>query len=557
MAMSPSPTWVYPDGDDKAVRAIADALGCPEPLATVLVNREIDTAASAQQYLNPTLNATHDPTTLPDIDPALDRVRDAIEWSDSILVFADRDIDGISGAAILVTLLEGCGAEVDYLVPGKYEGYGLKPDHVDEAASRGTDLLVTVDAGTTAHDSITAAADLGIDTIVTDHHTPERELPDALAVVNPSRLDSDYPNPDLAGGGVAYKLGEALVDRYYDDTLDDYRRFALPLAALATLGDYRTLSHENRAIVREGFDRLDSCELPGLLQTADHVGVSTMKDLGWSLIPLLNAAQEDRAGEFMLEVLLERDDVSGYIETLEAYREERRAQRRDQREHIEACFRVQCDPEEDAIFLIETEEYTGSSAMHGLSEQWGKPVVTYRRRNGYYQGGGRSDPDVNFIELFDACSDLLDDHWGHPGAAGFRVDTDALNAFTERLTAVFEERYDPEALRPTVEIDAVLGPDAVDDHLFDQLQSLAPFGNGNPEPTFLVEAVEIDSCRFFGSDGDHCNLQPAEVDTFTIVSWGGRGTFGDMDTPVTLDLVGKLDYDDFAGKPRLVVEDAR
>lgn len=557
--MSPSTesTWIRPEIDATAVNRFADELGCPEAIAAILHSRGLDSPEDARQFLHPTLEDCYDPFDLPDIDPAVDRLHSAIAHQESILVFADRDIDGVSGAGILVTLLEDYNAEVDYLIPDKYDGYGLSEDHIDEAASRGTDLVVTVDAGTTAHDPIDRATSTGIDVIVTDHHVPEEGLPHARSIVNPSRNDSDYPNPDLAGGAVAYKLGEAFLQRHDDDTLDEFRRFGLPLAALATLGDYRDLTIENRAIVREGFERLDTCQLPGLLQTAEHVGVSTMKDLGWSLIPLLNAAQEDRAGEFMLEVMLDHGNWQTDIETLETYRQQRREQRQEQREHLEECVRQQCNPHEDAIFIIETEQYTGSSAMHAISEQWGKPVVTYRPKNGHYQGGGRSDPDVDFVELFEACSEWLDDYWGHPGAAGFRVSSDNLEPFRERLRTVFSERYDTEDLGPTLEIDAVLEPTEIDNSLPDQLQALAPFGNGNPEPMICVPGVKIIECETFGNNDAHLKLLPNDGLGFSAISWNGSDAFEGIEVPVSLDIVGTIESDDFAGQPRIVIEDLR
>lgn len=555
MSDSADPEWVIASPDPDVVNALCTALQCPPSVATILANRGIDNPTDADRFLHPSLDDLHDPFDLPDLEVAVDRIRDAIDDDERVCIFADRDIDGVSGAAILVTLLEGCGAEVDYVVPGKYEGYGLKHDHVAEMHRRGSDLLVTVDAGTTAHEPIDQAK---IDVIVTDHHTPDEHVPDALACVNPRLPNSAYPHEHLAGGAVAYKVAEGLVSTTYADTLDDFRRFALPLAALATLGDYCQLNLENRAIVREGFNRIEDCELPGILETATHCGVDTMKDLSWSLIPLLNAAQEDRSGEVMLEVLLADDDaVDTYVESLEAYREQRRRERQEQRVHLEGCFDDQCDPEQDPLFLIETERYAGGMTAKGLSEKWGKPVVTYRRKNGFYQGGGRTDQEVDFIDLFEDCADLLDDYWGHPGAAGFRLQPENLSAFRERLLHVFTERYDPTDLRPVVDIDARIDQSDIEDDLIEFIDVLQPYGSGNPEPTFLLEGVVIKRIEHFGKTGRHCKLYIDDTDSISIVYWNGFEDFETTSPPIRSDIVGNVEFDEYTNQPRIVLQDYR
>lgn len=555
MSISVDPEWVISSPDPNVVNALCTELQCPPSIATILANRGIDNPAEADQFLHPSLDDLHDPFDLPDLDIAVDRIRDAIYDDERICVFADRDIDGVSGAAILVTLLEGCGAEVDYVVPGKYDGYGLKRDHVIEMHHRDVDLLVTVDAGTTAHAPIDRAE---IDVIVTDHHTPDDRVPDALACVNPRLPNSQYPHEHLAGGAVAYKVCEGLVSTTYAETIDDFRRFSLPLAALATLGDYCRLTLENRAIVREGFNRIDECELPGVFETAAHCGVETMKDLSWSLIPLLNAAQEDRSGEVMLEVLLaDEHDVTTYVESLEEYRDKRRRERREQRAHLEACFDEQCDPDQDPLFLIETDRYAGGMIAKGLSEEWGKPVVTYRRKNGVYQGGGRTDQDVDFIELFEECSDLLDDYWGHPGAAGFRLPEGNLPAFRERLLQVFTKRYDPTDLRPVLDIDARITPSDIGDDLIEFLDSLQPYGSGNAEPTFLFEGVDIQKIECFGREDQHCKLYIGGPDSIPLVYWNGQEDFETTSPPIHGDVVGNVEFDNYTNQPRIILQDHR
>ncbi len=566
--MSVDTEWVFQTPDPGTVRRLVTELGVPEPVARAVANRGYTDPRSARRFLEPSPAEINRPSSLPDIGAAVERIEAALDRDETIAVYADRDVDGISGAAVLVTLLRDLEAAVEYCVPGKWDGYGLHADHVDELAASGTDLLLTVDCGTTALEEVGRANDAGLDVVVTDHHQPEERLPEAVACVNPRRDDSAYPHDGLAGGAVAFKLGQALVESRAPTRIERYHRYALPLAALATVGDYVPLDLENRAIVREGFDRLFDCGLVGLVETASHVGVESVRDVSWSLVPLLNAGQEAEAGEFTLEVLLERDPArcSTAIERLEGYREERRRERAERREHLRECVEAQIDPETADVLVVEVQRYVGGGAMSQLSEEWGRPVVTYRRRDGGYRGGGRTAPDVDLLEVFEASSDLLEEYWGHPGAAGFKVSPGNLEPFVAGIAETVRTRYEVDAFRPTVEIDGRLDPDRLDRSLLEELARLEPFGNGNAEPEYLLEGVEVARCEFFGDDERHCKLFPAgdaEEVAFTVVCWDGAGSFEDVvdgglvADPAVYDIVGTLSFDDYAGTPQVNVTDYR
>lgn len=550
--------WTFESVDRELAGRLCSTLGCPEPVAACLVNRGLADPDEAARYLRPSLEDLHDPIALPDAKLAVDRMGRALQNGDNIAVFADRDIDGIAGAAIIDRLLAGFDQPVLTKIPGKYDGYGLKVEYIDEIVAADVDVLVTVDAGTTAIDPIDRAGERGIDTIVLDHHSPPDEEPNVAAHVNP-RLDrSDYPHDGLAGGGVAFKIGQALFEATGEDAIEEYYKYGLPLAALATVGDYAELTTENRAIVRGGFERLEDCDLPGLINAVGHVGVDSLRDLGWSLIPLLNAGQEHRDGSFMLEVILAEDDArfQEHLDRLERYREQRREDRRERKAHLDDCIERQVDPETDAILLVETERYVGGGSMYDVSGSFGKPVVAYRRKGTGYQGGGRSDQDVDLYALFGACEDLTEDVWGHPGAAGFRVDEANIDAYLRCLDAEFRQRYDPQDLRPTIEVDARLEPTSLERDLVDAIEELRPFGNGNPEPRFLIEDLEVSQRQWFGRNNEHFKLRPT-VGSFTAVSWQATGRYEEVDAGARLDLVGTLAWDEYEGLPRVTIEDWR
>jgi single-stranded-DNA-specific exonuclease len=551
--MTVEPEWVHPSPDPASVRRLVEALDCSNVLASVLATRGVTDPDEAAQWLSPSTEAIHDPGGLPDLESAVDRLDSAVTAGESVLVYADRDVDGVTGCAALRPLLSDLGASVDSHVPGKYEGYGLDADILADHTAAGTDLVVAVDCGTTAKDAIDTAVDAGTDVVVVDHHDPDDRLPAATACVNPRRADSSYPNSDLAAGALAWKVGQALLTTHDPVRIESYHQRTLPLAAVATVGDYMPLTLENRAIVREGFDRLPDSGLPGLERTAEHCDVDSLRDLGWSLIPLLNAAQEADSGHVMLDVLLARDrqQVDTLIEQLEDYREDRRQERAERMAHLQACFDSQVDPE-DPAYVVRTDDYVGGAAMNDLSQEWYRPVFTYRRKNDRYKGGARSAPAVDLLEVLASCEDLLDDYWGHPGAAGFEMDLNEPAPFEQRVTEVITNNYDVEAFRPTLDIDAVLEPNALHVGNVEEIEALAPFGTDHDEPLVLVEGVEFDEFDQFGNGDDHWKGHPVEGE-FEVLDWGGE-TLPAVEAGRAYDVAGSLSEDGWSGGVILDVE---
>jgi single-stranded-DNA-specific exonuclease len=528
-------------------------------LASVLVNRGIKDPAAAEHALDPRASDLHPPRRLPDIETAVNRIEAAIELEEDVWIFSDRDVDGITGLTILLTLLQEFDISATPRVPGKWDGYGLSEDAVAEFIDHEVDLLVAVDCGTTAHEAIGQATNGGIDVVVIDHHDPDETLPAMTACVNPRRSDSDYSNPNLAAGALAWKVGQALVETIEPLNIEDFHRKALPLAAVATLGDYMSLTVENRAIIREGYARLEKCDRPGLVQTADHCGVESMRDISWSLVPLLNAAQEAESGELMLELLMERDAVriETLIERLEAFRTERKQQRSERLAHLEACFRDQVDTHSGMVFFIETEQYVGGGPMSELSDRYYRPVITYRSAEGGYKGGGRTAPDVDLLELYQACDDLLETYWGHPGAAGFRVAEENLTPFKRALRETLRDRYDPDAFRPTIDVDVTVEPTALSVTTVEELDRLGPFGSNHDQPLVLIENVDIAHGEWFGDENAHWKGRLAGTEDVTIIDWNGDTIEPDNELPISCDIAGTLSIDDYMDSVAVTLEALR
>ncbi|WP_254863074.1 single-stranded-DNA-specific exonuclease RecJ [Halovivax gelatinilyticus] len=553
------PEWVEPEFDPGTVESLAESLDCSSVLASVLVSRGYTDPVEAERALDPAVEAIHSPAQLPDIDAIVSRLDAAVERDEFVAVFSDRDVDGITGSAILTSVFEDLGVSPVSRAPEKWDGYGVSEEHVAELVSEGVELLVLVDCGTTAHDPIDQAIDAGMDVVVIDHHDPEATLPAASACVNPRRADSEYPNLDLAAGALAWKVGQAFVEARAPLRIAEYHEMALPLAAVATLGDYMPLTVENRAIVREGFSRLSESDLPGLDQTVDHCGVESMRDIGWSLVPLLNAAQEAESGELMLELLLAEDagEIEELIDRLEGYRADRRRQRAERLAHLEACIDEQLDPSSVDVVFVETDQYVGGGPMSEVSSRWQRPVITYRRSDTGYRGGGRTAPDIDLLELYEACDELLETYWGHPGAAGFRVSEANLAPFKRRLTETLRTRYDPADLRPSIDVDATVEPTTLTPGLVEDFDRFGPYGSGHDEPIVLIENVDIVSAEWFGSDDSHWKGIPGQGAGVTFIDWNGDVVESVGFPSGACDIAGTLSIDSFDGSVTVSVKAIR
>ena len=547
------PEWILRKPDESAVEAIVERLDCHPVLARALVNRGIEDPETARRFLEPTLADCHDPADLPDVKPALRRLARALHGDERVVIHGDRDVDGVAGTAILREVFRSGGLSVHTTIPGKWDGYGLDVETIEELAAMDTDLLVTVDCGTTAVGPIDRADELGIDVIVTDHHEPEPPPPEPLALINPRRADADYPNPSLAGAGVAYKLAQVFGDGVglEPETVADS---GLALAGLATMADYVPLTVENRALARAGFERLQGGDRPGLTAAMDRQGVETIRDVTWSLVPLLNGSKEDPDGDLLLELFAtrDRDRAEAILDRFEDFRAERKAERAEQLAHLEACLDGALGGQLDAdapVIWVEVERYVGGVPLSRVAERYGRPVVALRHDDGVVKASARGAGSVDLVGAFARHGERLETFWGHPGAAGFRVRRDRLEVVRRAITDEIAERYDPAELRPTVEIDAAVEPAAVDADLVTGLQALYPCGTDNPEPTVLVSGLEVERLERFGSEDEHVRLVPAADDAVGAVHWGGAGAVSALTPPVVLDLVGTLVLDDWGGSP--------
>ena len=550
--------WITRPCDWARVEVLAEELGVSETTATVLVRRGLDDPAEARSFLAAE-SPGHDPLALGDMATAVARIRAAVAAGKRICVHGDYDVDGISATAVCVLVLRELGAAVEWRLPSRFdEGYGLAPETIEQLAADGVDLVVTVDCGITAVDEVARARELGLDVIVTDHHRPADTLPDCPVVAT---RPSDYPCPDLCGTGVVHTLARALLG-------DEHPALArtLDLVALATIADVVPLVDENRALAAQGLRVLARTHRPGLqaLMRSARVDPAAVDAtaVGFRLAPRINAAGRLGRPDVALELLL--TDDAAEAERLAAQLEELNRERQSVEERIlrEAVARVESwSPAERARRGYVLWDETWHEGVNGivasrLVERFNRPVVLIAQSATGWKGSGRSVPAFDLHGALGACSEHLERYGGHRAAAGLSIATEQLEAFREAFAAHADAVLTDSDLRTVTPIDAIVPAHALTLELAEELDRLAPFGLGNPEPTLLVASVEAVSASVVG-EGKHLRfrIRQHERDGGSAIAFGLGKQLDRLQQPGRYDVAFRLKENRWNGTvaPQLVV----
>ena len=496
--------WTIPESDPAGVAGLARALGLTAPAARVLWARGYRTVEQATRFLEPTIADLLDPGLLKDMPAAVDRLRRAIEKKERILLYGDYDVDGTSAVVILKKGLDLLGGNASFHVPHRLkDGYGMKSEVVEEAAAAGVSLIVSVDTGIRANDVVRHATTLGIDVIVTDHHLPETELPPAVAVLNPNRPDCGYPEKNLCGAGVAFKLMDALIRAFGWEQGRRERLIdsLLKLVAIATVADVVPLTGENRVIVKRGLAGLDRVRNPGLRALLDVSGFPegespSAGQVAFRVAPRINAAGRMASAADVIEMFLTED--ADRARALAAKLHELNADRQQTEAEIARAIFEQCVEQpvtdHDAALVFAGEGWhrgvVGIVASR-VVERFHRPAFVLGLENGMAQGSGRSIPVFHLLEALEAMPELFGKFGGHRQAAGLTLDAAKVEEFRERLRAYAGERLTPADFERELAIDAEIAGEEIDDRSVADILRLAPFGFGNPAPMFAVRGVEI------------------------------------------------------------------
>ena len=505
--------WAFPAEPDTSGLRTA---GLPHVVARLLVNRGIDTSRKLQSFLNPPHRLPYDPQRLTGMDAAVRRLYRAIQSGETVAVFGDFDVDGITGTAIILEGLSALGVPViPYLPSRSEEGHGLSDGAVDTLVASGASLIITVDTGITDSGPVIKANSQGADVIITDHHVPSHGLPPAVACVNPHLSEVDlplfsYPFPDLCGAGIAFKLMQGL----YEFQGMPWSPALLELAALGTVADLVPLVDENRYLVAEGMRRLNETQRPGLLALCDTARISPdaldTEAISFQIVPRLNSA--GRMGDPMdsLRLLTTKSPEEGanLAYKLDALNRERREATSDA---MELAFAKVGVPEELPPLLIVADEgiIPGVAGLVAgrLVERFHRPAIALSLREDYAVASARSIPGFSIIDAIGSIEDILERFGGHSQAAGFTVSRDRLEEAAHRLTAFAADHLETAHLKHVLEIDATAELGDFTRDVQDWLGSLAPFGKGNPRPVFASLNVRVLDAHFMGYSQQHLRLR--------------------------------------------------
>ena len=437
------------------------------------------------------------------MDAAVARVRRAIDKQEPILLYGDYDVDGTSAVVILKKGLDLLGSQASFHVPHRLrDGYGMRSEVVEEAAARGIGLIISVDTGIRANQVVEHATTLGIDVIVTDHHLPEAALPPAVAVINPNRPDCTYPEKNLCGAAVAFKLMDALIgDRWTGAKRERLLDSFLKLVAIATVADVVPLTGENRVIVKRGLAGLDQVRNPGLRALLDVSGfpagtAPSSRDVAFRVAPRINAAGRMASASDVIEMFLTGD--AARAQALAAQLHELNQDRQQTEAGIAEAIYKLCS-EQPVTDLDTALVFAGEGWHRGVVgivasrvvERFHRPAFVLGMENGVAQGSGRSIPQFHLLDAMESMPDLFSKFGGHRQAAGLTMDALRIDEFRERLRSYAAERLTAADFERELTIDAGIHIEEISDHSIAEILDLAPFGFGNASPLFVLRGVEV------------------------------------------------------------------
>jgi single-stranded-DNA-specific exonuclease len=554
--IGPSLEWLLPEPVPDPPRFA----GFGRPVATLLARRGFRSDDQLQRFLAAGAGALHDVSRMADADVALERIEAALNRDERIAIWGDYDADGMSAVAVWITALRRLGARPDRYIPSRLaEGYGLSVAGLRRLADRNVRLLITCDCGIANVDEVDAARGLGIDVVITDHHLPRGVLPRAVAVVDPHRPDCAYPDPDLTGAGLSYKLAGALLASRGADT-----RGLAALAAIGTVADMAPMIGESRAIVQLGLAELtatDHAGLRALLASAAEVPERPSgRDLAYGLAPRINAAGRIADAELAIALLLEED--AERAAALAAELDEVHNRRREMTANaVEQAREAAADlPGTGPLVLRDDGWAPGLLGLVAgrLADELARPVVIATLVGAEVRGSVRAPRDFHVGTALEACAIFLTKRGGHAGAGGFSLLPDVWHAFAGAFTALarpFPADGGRLVERPgRLPVDLVLPAGLVDWALQEQLERLAPYGPGHMEPVLAVTGLQLVEARRVGLEERHLAFRLRKgLEAFDAIAFGLPA---EREVPVEgsgIDVVGTLERDSFQGLPRLRV----
>lgn len=539
----PPQRWILDPGHGEEAATLAQNAGIPPLIAELLIARGIVSAGEAERFLNPQIADLLDPWSMLGMDRAVERVRAAIAAQEPILIYGDYDVDGTTATVLLKTAIEMLGGTVRFHIPHRLrEGYGMQREILETAAREGVRLVISVDTGIRAFAAAEAAAEMGLDLIVTDHHLPEAELgvPKALAVLNPNQPGCGYGCRHLCGAGVAFKLSQALLEGWDRERA---RTKILPsflkMLAIATVADAVPLLGENRVFVALGLRELRRPVGAGLRALMREAQIDTARrpltpiDVAFRLAPRINAAGRMDIASEVIELFTTRDQARAgdLAAKLERLNQERRATEAAMLAEVMARLDEPGFRETRCVVMDGDGWHRGVIGILAsrIVEQTGKPALVVTREDGEAYGSGRSIPTFHLLEAIESCHEIFTRFGGHAHAVGFSLPADRVEELRSRLSEYAATRLREEDLGNPLDCHAELPLDQINGQLFSWLRRLEPYGMGNEEPVFVARNVRVTAPPLFMKE-KHVRLRVTQKDsspgragaggmTFSAVGW--------------------------------------
>ena len=531
----------------------------PPILKQIVFNRGLATDAEARAFLKAEPNANTDPFQLIGMQATVDRICYALQHNEPIAIYGDYDVDGVTATALLVQALGAFGADVRGYIPNRFEeGYGLNKEALDTLKADGVKLVITVDCGIRSPEEALHAQTIGLDLIISDHHHPDgTNLPSAFAVINPKQHGDPYPDKDLAGVGIAYKIAEALVS--VRQPINGFHSHdLLDLVALGTVADLAPLVGENRVLVRRGLRQIRETKRQGLYSLA---GVADLKidkctagNIGFMLGPRLNASGRLESALASFELLTTTDFMrAGQLAMqLDSQNRQRQTITRTIQEQAETIAMAE-DPEAFLLFAAHEDFNPGvvGLAASRLTEVYYRPAIVAAKNAEETRGSCRSIPEFHITDALDLCKDLLVRHGGHAAAAGFTVKNENLPELVSRLKEIAKDQLGSRDLRQTLSADLEVPLSQLSFEVLDHLKFLEPTGYGNPEAVFVSRNVKVKIARTVGAEGRHLKLTLEDERGSTVDAIGFRMGHRKPDLPPRVDVLYHFEVNEFNGRKTL------
>lgn len=548
--------WEIGTPDSDAAAMLAKQGGVTKLCAEVLVSRGMQSLESASAFLDET--ELSDPFLMADMEAAAERILAAVDNGESICVYGDYDCDGVTATVMLTDWLSCAGADVRWYIPTRKEGYGMREEQIRKLAEDGVQLIITVDTGISAIEEAKYIRELGMDLVITDHHRPGDEIPEAVAVVDPYRADCPSPYKSLCGAGVVLKLIAALEGGVWESALEQFG----DLAALGTIADVVMLDGENRFIVKRGLELLANTERMGLLSLMAVCGIEegtpiTATAAAFQLIPRINAAGRFASAAIAAKLFLTDDPDEAQLLAAEIHSLNDRRRETEQEILQEILHTIQTKPD---LICQRVLVFAGENWHHGvigivaarLMDRFGKPCFLMAKDEDGYRGSARSFGAFSVFECLKSCGELLVRYGGHPGAGGFTVAEENLQAFMDGIQS-FAAKEHPEMPVMTVHAERALSPKDLTVRNVDGLKILEPYGAGNTRPLFVLIGVTVTELYPL-SGGQHTKLRlRKDGAAFDALLFRMAPEETGIMTGMTLDFLVSMEVRSYQGKAQLTV----